>query len=41
MVEEHVVAEDVGESYFLDIDIDSFRFKPLMLQKNKLPTAFT
>ena len=41
MVEEHVVAEDVDETCFLDTDIDSFREKPLVLQKNRIPTIFT
>ena len=41
MVEEHVVVEDVDETCFLDTDIDSFRAKPLVLQKNKLPTMFS
>ena len=31
MVEEHVVAEDVDETFFSDIDIDSFRAEPLVL----------
>ena len=41
MVEEHIGAEDVDETYFLDIDIDSFRAEPLVLQKNKVPTMFS
>ena len=41
MVEEHVVDKDVDETCFLDTDIDSFREKPLILQKDKLPTVFS
>ena len=35
MVEEHVEVEDVDDTCFLDIDIDSFRVEPLVLQENK------
>ena len=41
MVEEHVVAEDVDETCFLDTNIDSFKVEPLMLKKNRLPTVFS
>ena len=41
MVEEHVEAIDVDETSFLDIDIDSFRAEPLVLQMNKAPTLFS
>ena len=41
MVEEHIGVEDVDETCFLDTNIDSFRAKPLVLQKNKVPTTFS
>ena len=41
MVEEHIAAKDVDETCFLDIDIDSFRDEPLVLQKSKVPTWFS
>ena len=41
VVEEDIVAEDVDKTYFLDIDIDSFRAKPLVHQKSKVPIVFS
>ena len=40
MVEEHIEAEDVDETCFLDTIIYSFRAKPLILQKDKFLTLF-
>ena len=41
MVEEHVVAEEVDETFFLDTDIDSFREEHLRLHKDKILTIFS
>ena len=41
MGEEHVAAEDVDETCFLDTNIDSFRAEPLVLQKDKILTVFS
>ena len=41
MVEEHIATKNVDETYFLDINIDSFKAKPLVLKKSKVPTFFS
>ena len=41
MVKEHIAAEEMNETCFLDTDIDSFRVEHLMLHKDKIPTIFS
>ena len=41
MFEENIAIEDVDETCFLETYIDSFRAKPLVLQKSKVPTLFS
>ena len=41
MVGEHIAAEEVSETCFLDTDIDSFRAEHLMLHKDKISTIFS